>query len=106
MPNLSQEPSLNKLGPLPTDAHSFHFNYMLIKPFLIVIIVMLTCCKNYSSVLNFTYSEQLQFSHNTSRKAPKLYVEVIIAKLWQSIALCDRMLRHQISRRIWSPSKS
>jgi hypothetical protein len=54
---------------------------MLIKPFLIVLTVMLTCCKNVSSVLNFNNSEQLQFYHNTSRKAPKLYIEVIIAKI-------------------------
>jgi hypothetical protein len=39
------------------------FNKMLIKPFLIVIIVMMTCCIFDSSVLNLTYSEQQLLSH-------------------------------------------
>ncbi len=39
---------------------------MLIKPFLIV---MLTCCKYDSSVINLTYSEQLQFSHIMIQRA-------------------------------------
>jgi len=34
---------------------------MLIKPFLIVVIVMLTCCTYDSSVINLTYSEQQSF---------------------------------------------
>ncbi len=36
---------------------------MLIKTFLIVLIVISPCCKDVSSVINFTYSEQQQFSH-------------------------------------------
>ncbi len=38
---------------------------MFIKPFLIVLIVILLCCncKNDSSVINLTYSEQQQFYH-------------------------------------------
>jgi hypothetical protein len=37
---------------------------MLIKPFLIVLIVMMTCIFDYA-VINLTYSEQQLFSHNS-----------------------------------------
>ncbi len=37
---------------------------MSINPFLIVFIVMVTCCIFDSSVINLTYSEQQVFSHN------------------------------------------
>ncbi len=38
---------------------------MLINPFLILLIVMMTCCTFESSVMNLTYSEQQVFSHTS-----------------------------------------
>ncbi len=49
---------------------------MLIKPFLIVLIVIFRRCKNDSSVINLTYSEQLQFSRNFSFFNFKFYKSV------------------------------
>jgi hypothetical protein len=36
---------------------------LLINPFLIVLIIMMTCCTFDSSVINLIYSEQQVFSH-------------------------------------------
>ncbi len=56
---------------------------MFIKPFLIVSIVILRCCKNDSPVINLTYSEQQQFSHI------KNWCNIILSKVlkWDNLLL-------------------
>ncbi len=63
-PNLFNEPCLNKHGPFILLYIVSILIRWLIKPFLIVLIVMLTYCSYDSSVINLTYSEELQFLRN------------------------------------------
>ncbi len=60
---------------------------MLIKPFLIWLILMFTCCKYDSSVINLTYSEQLQFSHNLyliAHKKTSLEMKIFLKPNWSN----------------------
>ncbi len=72
---------------------------MLIKSFLILLFVMLTCCTSDSLVINLTFSEPLQFSHTTIRNTDVNPVKLENIKNGNTIE--QHLLEKQRSARAW-----
>ncbi len=77
---------------------------MLINPFLIVLIVILRCCKKDSSAINLTFSEQLLFSYiwlvsvwSKIKIYPKHKVENVVIILFENDNKIIAILKYERS---------